>query len=412
METEERYTPSPQPEKKGKGGLMKVVAAASFTGVLAGGTMMFYMAPSLLETNATTVETTASDSSSEITVQPTSTTASSQTDLVSAIDSIDEAVVGVVNLQAQEQFNPFGGQPMETADEAGEETEAGTGSGVVFKKGEDVSYIVTNNHVVEGADTVEVALASGERVDADVVGTDALTDLAVLKISSDHVTEVADFGDSSALKLGEQVAAIGNPLGLDLSSSVTEGIVSGIDRSVPVTTSAGEWELNVIQTDAAINPGNSGGALINSAGQVIGINSLKIAEDGVEGLGFAIPAEDAIPVIEELMANGEVERPYLGVGLEDVSALSSQVVQNQLNLPEKVTEGTVISQVETGSAAAEAGFETGDVIVKVDDTEVTSTADFRKYLYNEAEIGDKVTMTIYRDGQQQNVSMTLSTQSE
>lgn len=411
METEERYTPTQGQEKKGKSGLMKT-AAASFTGMLAGGTMMFYMAPSLLETNATTAETEGAASSSDITVQPASSTAASQKDLVSAIDAIDEAVVGVVNLQAQEQYNPFGGQPMDTTDEAAEETEAGTGSGVIFKKGEDTSYIVTNNHVVEGADTVEVALASGERVDAEVVGTDALTDLAVLQISSSHVTEVADFGDSSALKLGEQVAAIGNPLGLDLSSSVTEGIVSGIDRSVPVSTSAGEWELNVIQTDAAINPGNSGGALINSAGQVIGINSLKIAEDGVEGLGFAIPTEDAIPVIEELMTNGEVERPYLGVGLEDVSALSRQITQNQLNLPETVTEGTVISQVETGSAAAEAGFETGDVIVKVGDRNVTSTADFRKYLYNEAEIGDKVTVTVYRDGQQETISMTLSSQSE
>lgn len=409
METEERYTS--QPEKKGKSGLVKM-AAASFTGVLAGSTMMFYMAPSLIGTDGTTGQTKSlSDSTNELTVQPASTAASSPTNLMSAIESIDEAVVGVVNLQNEQQFNPFGGQQM-SADEQTEETEAGTGSGVVFKKGEDISYVVTNNHVVEGADTVEVALAGGERIDAEVVGTDALTDLAVLKISSDHVTEVADFGDSSSLKLGQQVAAIGNPLGLDLSSSVTEGIVSGIDRTVPVSTSAGEWEANVIQTDAAINPGNSGGALINSEGQVIGINSMKIAQEGVEGLGFAIPTEDAIPVIQELIEGGKVERPYLGVGLEDVSALSRQVTQSQLNLPETVTEGTVIAQVETGSAAAKAGLQTGDVVVKINDTSVAGTADFRKYLYNEAEIGDKVSMTIYRDGKQQTISITLSAQSE
>jgi len=409
METEERYTP--QPEKKGKSGLVKM-AAASFTGVLAGSTMMFYMAPSLIGTDGTTGQTKSSaDSTNELTVQPASTAASSPTNLMSAIESIDEAVVGVVNLQQQEQFNPFGGQQM-SVDEQKEETEAGTGSGVIFKKGDDISYVVTNNHVVEGADTVEVALAGGERIDAEVVGTDALTDLAVLKISSDHVTEVADFGDSSALKLGQQVAAIGNPLGLDLSSSVTEGIVSGIDRTVPVSTSAGEWEANVIQTDAAINPGNSGGALINSEGQVIGINSMKIAQEGVEGLGFAIPTEDAIPVIQALMEDGKVERPYLGVGLEDVSALSRQVTQSQLNLPETVTEGTVIAQVETGSAAEKAGLQTGDVVVKINDTSVAGTADFRKYLYNEAEIGDKVSMTIYRDGKQQTVSITLAAQSE
>ncbi|WP_082220188.1 S1C family serine protease [Domibacillus robiginosus] len=408
METEGRYTP--EPEKKGKSGLMKV-AAASFTGVLAGGTMMFYMAPSLLDSTAAT-GTKSSDTANEINVQPASTASSSQNDLMTAIDSIDEAVVGVVNLQQQTQFNPFGGQSMATAEEETQEAEAGTGSGVIFKKGEDVSYVVTNNHVVEGADTVEVALSGGERISAEVVGTDALTDLAVLKISSDHVTEVADFGDSSALKLGQQVAAIGNPLGLDLSSSVTEGIVSGINRTVPVSTSAGEWEATVIQTDAAINPGNSGGALINSAGQVIGINSMKIAQEGVEGLGFAIPSEDAIPVIQELMEDGKVDRPYLGVGLADVSSLSLDIAQDQLKLPANVTEGTVISQVEMGSAAAKAGFETGDVIVKVDDTKVASTSEFRKYLYNKAEIGDKVTMTVYRDGKQKNISITLSAQSE
>ncbi|MGG3449840.1 S1C family serine protease [Domibacillus aminovorans] len=403
METEERYT---IPEKKEKG-FMKM-AAASLTGVLAGGTMMFYLSPVLMDT---TTNQAASDSTSGITVQPTSTAASS-TDLVSAIDAIDEAVVGVVNLQAQEQMNMFGGPAVETSNGETEETESGTGSGVIFKKGEKTSYIVTNNHVIEGADTVEVALASGERVDAKVIGADPLTDLAVLEISSSYVTEVANFGDSSVLKLGEQVAAIGNPLGLDLSSTVTEGIVSGIDRTVPVTTSAGEWELNVIQTDAAINPGNSGGALMNSAGQVIGINSLKIAESGVEGLGFAIPSEDAIPVIEELMDKGEVQRAYLGVGLEDVNALSRNVLQQQLSLPAAVTEGTVITQVETGSAADTAGFEAGDVIVSVNDAAVSGTADFRKYLYNEASIGDKVTIKIYRNGVSQKISLTLRAQTK
>ncbi|OLN22200.1 peptidase S1 [Domibacillus antri] len=398
METEERYS---APQKKEKG-FMKM-AAASFTGVLAGGTMMFYLSPAITDMTAPSV----SDAAGNITVQPASMAASSK-DLVSAIDAVDEAVVGVVNLQAQ-QLNLFGGPAVETSDTE-KEQEAGTGSGVIFKKGEKTSYIVTNNHVVEGADTVEVALAGGERVEAKLVGADALTDLAVLEISSAHVTEVAEFGDSSALKLGEQVAAIGNPLGLDLSSTVTEGIVSGVDRSVPVTTSAGEWELNVIQTDAAINPGNSGGALINSAGQVVGINSLKIAESGVEGLGFAIPSEDAIPVIEELMEKGEVQRPYLGVGLEDVSALPTHALQ-QIGLPETVTAGTVISQVETGSPADKAGFEAGDVIVAVNDTTVGSTADFRKYLYNEAEIGDKVVIKFYRDGKKKTVSLTLSAQS-
>lgn len=399
MDVNQRYITTEKTQKS-----LAEIAAASFTGMLAGGTLMFYMTPALLGFSE---QDNKVDTASSLTVQPTSV---SRTSLVSSIEAIDEAVVGVVNLQAQDQLNFFGGRPMETANEAMEKNEAGTGSGVIFKKENKESYIVTNNHVIEGAETVEIALASGDRIEADVVGADPLTDLAVLKISSEYVTETAKFGDSNALKLGEQVAAIGNPLGLDLSASVTEGIVSGIDRTVPVSTSAGEWELNVIQTDAAINPGNSGGALINSDGQVVGINSLKIAEDGVEGLGFAIPAEDAVPVIEELMKKGKVARPYLGVGLEDISALSSQVLQNQLNLPGSVNEGAVISQIETGSAAEKAGFQTGDVIVKVNGTTVSSTAEFRKYLYNKAKIGDETEVTIYRGGKEKTISITLTAQ--
>lgn len=156
---------------------------------------------------------------------------------------------------------------------------------------------------------------------AELIGADALTDLAVLRIDSKYAPSTLEFGDSNSIRPGDQVLAIGNPLGLDLSRTVTQGIVSAVNRKITVSTSAGEWDLNVIQTDAAINPGNSGGALINTQGQVIGINSLKISESGVEGLGFAIPSNDVVPIVNEIIEKGHVERPYIGVSLASLDEI-------------------------------------------------------------------------------------------
>ena len=192
---------------------------------------------------------------------------------------------------------------------------------------------MTNNHVIEGAEKLEVSLESGEKTTAELVGKDALSDLAVLTIDAKYADTSLEFGDSDKLRAGDAVVAIGNPLGLDFSGTVTQGIVSAVNRSINVNTSAGEWEMNVIQTDAAINPGNSGGALLNTAGQVIGINSLKISESGVEGLGFAIPSNEVIPLIEEMTANGQVERPYIGIGLADLDQVPRIYLQG---LPQKL----------------------------------------------------------------------------
>ncbi|MEH7086980.1 trypsin-like peptidase domain-containing protein, partial [Neobacillus drentensis] len=206
-----------------------------------------------------------------VVAQPTAATSNSIADTV---EKVSKAIVGIVNYQQQQ--NNFYGNPSSS-----QSVESGSGSGVIFQKNNNTAYIVTNNHVVEGARKLEVSLYDGEKATAEVVGTDALTDLAVLKIDAKYVTATADFGNSSTLRPGDQVYAIGNPLGLDLSRTVTQGIVSATNRSIAITTSAGNWDTNVIQTDAAINPGNSGGALINPQGQVIGINSLKISESGV-----------------------------------------------------------------------------------------------------------------------------------
>jgi serine protease Do len=241
-------------------------------------------------------------------------------------------------------------------------------------------------------------------VTAEVVGTDALTDLAVLKIDAKYAEVTAQFGNSSTLRPGDQVYAIGNPLGLNLSRTVTQGIVSAIDRNISVSTSAGNWETNVIQTDAAINPGNSGGALINPEGLVIGINSLKISESGVEGLGFAIPSNDLIPIVNELIENGKIERPYLGVGLADLAQIPQMYLQN---LPSSVKEGVMITVVEPNSAADNGGLKAQDVIVTMNGTKITDSAELRKYLYTEVKNGDEIKFEVYRDGELMTLTVKL-----
>lgn len=280
----------------------------------------------------------------------------------------------------------------------------GSGSGVIFRKDEKNAYIVTNNHVIEGAEKIEVSLESGEKTTAELVGADALSDLAVLKIDSKYANTVLKFGDSDKLRAGEQVVAIGNPLGNDFSRTVTQGIISAVKRSINVKTSAGEWDLNVIQTDAAINPGNSGGGLINAAGELIGINSLKIAENGVEGLGFAIPSNDAIPLIEEMIKNGKVERPYMGVSLVELAQVPQQYVQQ---LPLEVEGGVMVADVDPESAAVKAGLKVQDVIVAMNDKEVKSSSELRKLLYTEFKTGDKVLLKVYRGSELKTIQMKL-----
>jgi serine protease Do len=330
-----------------------------------------------------------------VSAQPTS--AKSSSSIADTVEHLSKTIVGIVNYQ-QQQSRGFNGSS------TSQNVESGTGSGVIFQKNNDIAYIVTNNHVVEGATKLEVSLYNGEKVSAEIVGTDALTDLAVLKIDSKYVEATAEFGDSSTLRPGDQVYAIGNPLGLDFARTVTEGIVSAINRNIAVSTSAGNWETNVIQTDAAINPGNSGGALINPEGLVIGINSLKISESGVEGLGFAIPSNDLIPIVNELIDNGKVERPYLGIGLADLSEVPQLYWEN---LPENVKEGVMITAVEPNSAAANGGLEAQDVIVSMNGSKIANSSELRKYLYSDVKNGDEIKFEVYRDGKLTTINIKL-----
>ena len=279
--------------------------------------------------------------------------------------------------------------------------EAGSGSGVIYKVENGKAFIVTNYHVIENAERLEVTLAEGVKREAELLGGDMWTDLAVIAMDAEDIDTVATFGDSDALKQGEPVLAIGNPLGLDFYGSVTQGVVSGVDRTMPIDFNkdgVADWEQEVLQTDAAINPGNSGGALVNIKGDVIGINSMKIAVAKVEGLGFAIPINAAIPIIEELEQRGEVQRPVLGVALTDLTNVPAFYQQQTLQMPKEITTGVVITNIEPGSAAAKAGAEQYDVIVEMDGEKIESASDLRKHLYTKKKIGDDLTMKVYRQG--------------
>jgi serine protease Do len=317
------------------------------------------------------------------------------TAVTKAVEKVSPAVVAVINLQ---QANFFDNQY----------TESGIGSGIIYKKSGDYAYVVTNNHVVEGASKIEVRFDDEKKVNAELLGRDSLYDLAVLKIPAKYVKTVAQFGNSDNLKRGEPVIAIGNPLGF--SGSVTEGIVSSKNRMIErqVQTSGGQVDYNaqVLQTDAAINPGNSGGALVNLDGDVVGINSLKISDSDVEGIGFAIPINIAIPVIQKLEADGKVERPYIGISFVGLDELPSNYAQ-QLNIPRNLKTGLVVTQVGSGSPAQRAGIKEGDIIVSVNGHQIQDSVDFSTYLYTNLKVGQTVKVTLYRDGNKRTLDLTL-----
>ncbi|WP_347548233.1 trypsin-like peptidase domain-containing protein [Pseudalkalibacillus hwajinpoensis] len=320
-------------------------------------------------------------------------------DITAAVENVGEAVVGVINLQKTDFW----------AEDYGE---AGAGSGVIYKKEGGEAFIVTNNHVVEGAGQIEVSLNAETRVSAELVGTDPLMDLAVLRIPSEAVTKIAEFGDSDTLKPGEPAIAIGNPLGF-LEGTVTQGIISNPERSFPVDTDQNgtiDWNADVIQTDASINPGNSGGALINISGQLVGINSMKIAQSSVEGIGFSIPINIAAPIISDLENYGEVRRPQIGIGTKSLSEIPTYHWSESLKLPDDIDHGVVVMSVFPTSSGDQAGLKELDVITAMDGQEIKNSIELRKFLYTKKEIGDKVKLTIYRAGAKQEIDLTLSEQ--
>lgn len=288
------------------------------------------------------------------------------------------------------------------------------GSGVIFKKEDGKAYIMTNHHVVEGASDLEIVTVDGETHKAKLVGKDRVSDIAVLSADDKGLGAAAEIGDSSKLQRGQTVLAIGNPLGL--GGTLTSGIVSYTDRILPVSINQDgvyDWEQNVIQTDAAINEGNSGGALVDLDGKVVGINTMKISDTGVEGLGFAIPVNEVMKTVDSLLLHGKVTRPYLGVYTVDLSNPYAPLDDEQrkdLKLPSHVDSGVVV--LEASGPASEAGLKLNDVITEFDGQPITSTLDLRRFLYDKKKIGDTLEVTFYRDGEAEKVSVKLSDKPE
>ena len=282
-----------------------------------------------------------------------------------------------------------------------------TGTGFIYKTKDNKAYVMTNNHVIDGADSVVVEFNDkSEKIEASIVGGDTYADIAVLTIKNDNYTAV-ELGEVDELKLGDTIFTVGSPMGVDYKGTVTKGILSGKERMVAVnlTGSASDYYMKVLQIDAAVNPGNSGGPLCDVSGKVVGIISLKIVKDEVEGMGFAIPIEDALKYASLIEDGGEVVRPYLGIGMLDLSQ-EYYLWQNRINIPEGVDEGVAVVSVEDGSPAGKAGLKKGDIITKINDDDTGSLAEFRYELYK-YNVGDKVKITFYRDGKEQSVNVTL-----
>ena len=381
-----------QTSSKKWGQLLLVILISFFSGVLGTfTTLQLSQKQNTSPTNTTTVSKTAVKNENSTT---------------QAVDKVKDAVVSVITYSANSQNSLFGST--ETDTDTNTEQVSSEGSGVIYKKEGNFAYLVTNTHVINGAKKVDIRLADGTKVPGEIVGSDTYSDIAVVKITADKVTTVAEFGDSDQLTVGETAIAIGSPLGSEYANTVTQGIVSSLNRNVSLKSEDGQAiSTKAIQTDTAINPGNSGGPLINIQGQVIGITSSKIATNGgtsVEGLGFAIPSNDAINIINQLEKNGKVTRPALGIQMVNLSNLSSTDLQ-RLNVPSSVTAGVVVRSVIT-SMPANGHLQQYDVITKVDDKAISSTTELQSALYSHS-IGDSMTITYYRNGKEETTTIKL-----
>ena len=337
----------------------------------------------------------------------TQTSYKNENSTTQAVNKVKDAVVSIITYSSNSrQSSVF------NTDEANSDSDnqqiASEGSGVIYKKNDKDAYLVTNTHVINGASKVDIRLADGTKVPGEIVGSDTFSDIAVVKISSEKVTTVAEFGDSSQLSVGETAIAIGSPLGSEYANTVTQGIISSLNRNVSLKSEDGQAiSTKAIQTDTAINPGNSGGPLVNIQGQVIGITSSKIASNGgtsVEGLGFAIPSNDAQNIIKQLESDGKVTRPALGIQMVNLSNVGASDLR-KLNIPSGLTSGVVVRSVQS-NMPSNGHLQKYDVITKVDDKEIASSTDLQHALYNHA-IGDTIKITYYRNGKEETTSIKL-----
>ena len=287
----------------------------------------------------------------------------------------------------------------------------GSGTGFVYKTDDKYGYLLTNNHVVENTEKVTVTFSNDEEAEVTVLGKDAYLDLAVLRVDKKYVSLIANIGSSEDCNLGDTVFTVGAPMGYEYRGSVTSGILSGKDRlvSVAVSSTSNDWVMRVLQIDASINPGNSGGPLLNVNGEVIGVCSMKLVDDKIEGMGFAIPIEYAMSHVEQLEKGEAIEWPFLGVGMANITDTMTLYKYN-VRVPDSVKAGVVVVSVEKDSAAEKAGIQLGDVITKIAGKKTDDVAYLRYELYQHS-AGDEVEVTVLRDGREKTFKVTLGKKS-
>ncbi len=389
-----------------KSSFLKTALVAVVAGVLGGG--LTIGAYNLYQNQAV-----SSSDDSQATTKVSNVKVNVSTQATKAFNKIKRAVVTVEAYQKSDNsIDSIFGFSSGSSEETTSESE---GSGVIYKKNGNTAYVVTNNHVISGADSFYVMLYSGKRVKATVVGKDSVSDLAVLKIDAKNVEQTATFGNSDNIQVGETALAIGSPMGSEYATSLTQGIISAKKRTLDITNSSGvtTGSTTVIQTDAAINSGNSGGPLVNLDGQVIGINSMKLSSNSsssenasVEGMGFAIPSNEVVKIINQLVTKGKVSRPALGIYGIDLDYVSDSAKSDTLKLSDGVDSGVVVMKTDSDSPLKDI-LSKYDVIVSLGGKKVTGISSLKTALYAH-KVGDSVTIKYYHDGQLKSQKVTLS----
>ena len=389
-----------------KSSFLKTALVAVVAGVLGGG--LTIGAYNLYQNQAV-----SSSDDSQATTKVSNVKVNVSTQATKSFNKIKRAVVTVEAYQKSDNsIDSIFGFSSGSSEETTSESE---GSGVIYKKNGNTAYVVTNNHVISGADSFYVMLYSGKRVKATVVGKDSVSDLAVLKIDAKNVEQTATFGNSDNIQVGETALAIGSPMGSEYATSLTQGIISAKKRTLDITNSSGvtTGSTTVIQTDAAINSGNSGGPLVNLDGQVIGINSMKLSSNSsssenasVEGMGFAIPSNEVVKIINHLVTKGKVSRPALGISGINLDYVSDSAKSDTLKLPDGVDSGVVVMKSDSDSPLKDV-LSKYDVIVSLGGKKVTGISSLKAALYAH-KVGDSVTIKYYHDGQLKSQKVTLS----
>jgi len=361
--------------------IILVTVLVSF--LLGGGTMYYFLEakeiPTIAENKTATSTTGVIECSNDITID--------ESGISLAIGEIYDATVTIQNYKNNKLIS--------------------SGSGFIYKKDDNYAYIMTNHHVIDGADKIIITFSNDDQIEGIVTGSDEYLDLAVVKIDSKDNIKVAKLGNSEKSNLGDTIITVGSPVGYEYRGTVTRGTLSGKNRMVEVSVSStNDFVMNVLQIDAAINPGNSGGPLVNINGEVIGINSLKLVEDEIEGMGFAIPIEYAMNYVDDLEKGNTLERPFIGISMLNVTD-TYRLYQSGIMLDENIESGVVIISVSANSGAKEAGLKKGDIIVAVNGNVVTNAA-YLKYELYKCSVGDTIEISYIRDGKEKNAKVTLT----